>query len=33
MGRSGHGVRAIKLAEGDEVIGVCICRGAARCSP
>ncbi len=26
MGRSGHGVRAIKLAEGDEVIGVCICR-------
>ena len=26
MGRSGHGVRAIKLAEGDEVVGVCICR-------
>ena len=26
MGRGGHGVRAIKLAEGDEVIGVCICR-------
>ena len=26
MGRNGHGVRAIRLAEGDEVIGVCICR-------
>ena len=26
MGRSGHGVRAIRLAEGDEVVGVCICR-------
>ena len=26
MGRSGHGVRAIKLTEGDEVVGVCICR-------
>ena len=23
---SGHGVRAIRLAEGDEVVGVCICR-------
>ena len=29
MGRSGHGVRAIKLAEGDEVVGVCICREGA----
>ena len=26
MGRNGHGVRAIRLAEGDEVVGVCICR-------
>ena len=26
MGRNGHGVRAIRLAEGDEVVGVCICH-------
>jgi DNA gyrase subunit A len=26
MGRSGHGVRAINLGAGDEVVGVCICR-------
>ena len=26
MGRQARGVRAIRLAEGDEVVGVCICR-------
>ena len=29
MGRSGHGVRAIRLAEGDYVVGVCVCRPGA----
>ena len=29
MGRTGHGVRAIRLAEGDYVVGVCVCRPGA----
>ena len=29
MGRGGHGVRAIRLEEGDEVVGVSICREGA----
>ena len=29
MGRTSHGVRAIRLEEGDEVVGVCICREGA----
>ncbi len=29
MGRSGHGVRAIRLAENDYVVGVCVCRPGA----
>ena len=33
MGRSGHGVRAIKLAEGDESSASASAARAARCSP
>ena len=29
MGRGGHGVRAVRLAEGDYVVGVCVCRPGA----
>ena len=29
MGRTGRGVRAIRLAEGDYVVGVCVCRPGA----
>ena len=29
MGRTSHGVRAIRLEDGDEVVGVCICREGA----
>lgn len=29
MGRTGHGVRAIKLRPGDYVVGVCVCRPGA----
>ena len=29
MGRGGHGVRAIRLEEGDQVVGVSICREGA----
>ncbi|MDD4849992.1 MAG: DNA gyrase subunit A [Gemmiger sp.] len=29
MGRGGHGVRAIRLAEDDYVVGVCVCRPGA----
>src|SRR5699024_8570026 len=29
MGRTGRGVRAIRLSEGDYVVGVCVCRTGA----